>query len=88
MDLAQAKAARLQAQENGESKYSGMACGNCGGEVRYTNGGGCAKCIKSRSKANPELNKMYHEVWRNNNREYLRAYYKVQRMRAKEQASC
>ena len=87
MDLAQAKAARLQAQENGEPKYMGMACGNCGGGVRYTNGGGCAKCIKSRSKANPELNKMYHEVWRNNNREHLRAYYKAQRMRAKEQVA-
>lgn len=89
--LAQAKAARLQAQESGESKYVGVACKVCGSTQRYTTGNACALCQKARARAwqvaKPEQRRQYHETWRSNNREYLRAYYKMQKLRAKEQAA-
>ena len=92
MDKAQAKVARLQAQANGENKYTGIACNVCRGTQHYTIGNACVLCAKARTRArqvaSPEKQRKYHEQWRCNNRDYLRAYYKVQKLRAKEQQPC
>ena len=91
MNREQAGAAKQQAIANGESKYNGMACKTCSGTLRYTVGSACVLCAKARTRArqvaSPEKQRQYHERWRNSNRDYLRAYYKVQKLRVKECAA-
>lgn len=91
MNREQAGAAKQQATANGESKYDGMTCKTCGGTLRYTIGDACVPCAKAKARARqvakPEQQRQYHEQWRNKNREYLREYQKMQKLRAKEQST-
>ena len=91
MNREQAGAAKQQAIANGELKYDGMACKTCGGTLRYTAHNSCVPCKLARAQEwrarNPEKQRQCHENWRNNNREYLRVYYKMQHLRAKEQTA-